>query len=247
MAGFFFAGGFVAWAWLFDRATTRWRAWLAGSALAALPLLPWLWHISHELGHGPAHAVRWTRWITGHYFSRWIANPLGLTLEFSLGEDFWDFLRCPLFAGRPTYVVAALHGVIVALALAVLWRAWLRWWRGPRPQLAVLIGRHSPTAFTLAAALWGYGSLLTATSLPVHRHYVIVLFSLGFVWWARVALGSASGFRHWGRGLLLGLCVSEALLSVAFLAYVHQNQRHIRGDYGIPYGAKFRSARMARH
>ena len=49
MGGFFFAAGFALWALLFDRRRVAWGAWLCGSCLGALPMLPWLW-----AGDGPS-------------------------------------------------------------------------------------------------------------------------------------------------------------------------------------------------
>lgn len=41
-SGFFFAGGLVLWAWIFDRSRVAWKSWLAGSMMGALPMLPWV-------------------------------------------------------------------------------------------------------------------------------------------------------------------------------------------------------------
>lgn len=238
MAGFFFAAGFVAWAALFDRQRTHWVSWFAGSTLGALPLVPWLYYSASGGGGKALHAVGWTRWFTGHYFSRWVANPLGLTVQFSLEGAFRDFLRYPFVGGQPTYLVAVVHAVVLLLGAIMIVRAVGRNWR-QRPTLAGLIGKGSPTAFTIAAALWGYGLLLTASGLPVHRHYLIVLFPLGFVWLARMALGPTGRSAGVGRGLLLTLCVAQCLIATSILAYVHEKQALIRGgDYGIPYGAQ---------
>ena len=39
-------GGFALWAALFDRQSTRWRWWMAGSLVGLMPLLPWLAHLA---------------------------------------------------------------------------------------------------------------------------------------------------------------------------------------------------------
>ena len=242
MGGFFFAAGFAAWALLFDRRRVRWLGWLAGSCLGALPLLPWLGHMVTGLHGGPSQACSWHHYLIFHFWSRWFFNPLGLTLQFSLGNDFKDFLSYPVAGGHPTYLVAVLHGLIFLVGMVVLLRASYRLWRDRPPLREVCIGKDSPTAFTVGAALWGYGILLTASSLPVHRHYLIILFPLGFVWLARLALGRAATPKL-GRSLLATLGVAQCLVTVAFLYYIHVNQRDIPGDYRMPYGAQAR-ARM---
>jgi hypothetical protein len=80
--------------------------------------------------------------------------------------------------------------------------------------------------------------------LPLHRHYMIILFPLQFVWLARLALGGTVvnapaagagrlGF-NWGRSLLAVLVVCQGLITMQFLNYVHDRPL-LKGDYGVPY------------
>jgi hypothetical protein len=83
--------------------------------------------------------------------------------------------------------------------------------------------------------------LLTLSTMVNQRHYLIVTFPLIFLWLARLAMGSDVNLPHAVRSgrLLLGtLCVAQALLSICFLDYIHENQRTIHGDYGTPYAAQ---------
>jgi hypothetical protein len=238
-AAMFLAAGFALWALLFDRRGVCWGPWLAGSALGALPLAPWFWYVATR-GAGAISQRRWSHLVEGKFWLRWVTEPFGISLEYSLGEDFPDFLRSPLMAGRPTYLVGALHAVVCLAALAVVARlAWVLWQqRGRWGELAV--GRGSPTAFTQNACLWGFGLIFTATLLPVHRHYMVITFPLMFLWLARAALSQRrrlAGALTWGRAFLAAVWAAQFLISAGFLAYVHVNQRPIRGDYGLPYGA----------
>src|SRR5262245_54892487 len=186
-AAMFLAAGFVLWALLFDRRGVRWGPWLAGSALGALPLVPWFGYVA-TAGAGAISQRRWSHLVEGKFWLRWVTEPFGISLEYSLGEDFSDFLRYPVMAGRLTYLVGALHAVVCLAAVAVAARlAWVLWReRGRWGELAV--GRGSPTAFTQNACLWGFGLVFTATLLPVHRHYMVITFPLMFLWVARAAL-----------------------------------------------------------
>jgi hypothetical protein len=241
MAGFFFAAGFAAWALLLDRAGVRWRGWLAGSALGALPLLPWLLVVVGQGADGHS-APRWAHLFEGKFWIRWVTEPLGLSLEYTLERDFADFLGSPQLAGRPTFAVGLLHLLLAAAGGAVFLLAAWRCWRGREGLQGLWAGRGSPTGFTLSAALWGFGLLLTVSAMPIPRHYLWVAYPLGFVWLARLALGrpgQQTGARL-GRGLLLTLCLAQGLITASFLGYIHANQRQIDGDYGMPYGAQQR-------
>ncbi len=232
---FFFAGGFVLWSALFDRRRPAWRAWLLGSLLGALPLIPWLHYLATEAVLRPRQPGAWSHIIDGKFWQRWALEPLGFGLDYSLGKNYVDFLRQPLIGGHASHLVLLLHILAGAVGVAVLFRACRGWWRAGWP-------RHNvETAFTHNAALWGYGLLLTLSSFPVHRHYMIVLFPLQFLWLAHLALVPARtpGSMRLGRGLLATSVVLQGLLSIHFLSYVHESQR-IRGDYGTTFAAQQR-------
>jgi hypothetical protein len=240
-AGLFLAAGFALWALLFDRARVPWRWWLSGSVVGALPLIPWFWYVSREIGASSLTQRRWTHLVTGTFWTRWLTEPLGISVEYALGDDFADFLRYPLVAGRPTYLVGSLH-VLIGVALFVLaWGVARSLWRQRGRWRALWVGRDSATAFTQNACLWGFGLTFTATLLPVHRHYMVITFPLMFLWLARAALAQSrplAGRLTSGRAFLLTVWTAQLLISVSFLAYVHLNAPSLRGEYGVPYSAR---------
>ncbi len=246
-AAMFLAAGFALWALLFDRQRVRWLPWLAGSAVGALPLVPWFCYVWSAMGTQPISQRRWTHLVEGKFWFRWLTEPFGISLQYSLGDDFLDFLRYPLVGGQATYLVGLLHAVIGLAAIVLLGRlAWALW--GQRGQWRQLWIGRSATAFTQNACLWGFGLVFTATLLPIHRHYMCITFPLMFLWLARAGLaehGSWLGSLKTGRRLLATVCVVQLLISVSFLGYIHANQRTIRGDYGLPYAAQARTTAQA--
>jgi hypothetical protein len=122
LAGFFFAAGLAAWALLFDRQTVRWRYWLLGSFLGGLLLLPWLEALTHGGWDHVAGASKWLHVIEGRFWLRWLTEPLGLSLAYTLNLDFGDFLSYPLVEGNPTYLVGILHGIMLVAGVAILLR-----------------------------------------------------------------------------------------------------------------------------
>ncbi len=245
--GFLFAFGFTAWAFLFDRRHVAWGGWCVGCVLGVLPMLPWIAYLIG--GHSAAAGmepddksfVLWTRILEGKFWTRWVLEPLGYGLDYTLGNDYFDFLCWPLVEGSPTYLVLVLHVIVGLTGLAIFAKAVRRVLR-KRPALGeTIVGGGSQTAFTQNAALWGYGLVVTLSCLPIHRHYMIVLFPLQFLWLARLALGSGPIWKQ-GRILLAVLVICQGLLSVEFLSYVHASSG-IHGDYRVPYRAQDRSQR----
>ncbi len=244
MAGFFFAAGFVLWALLFDRPWRErivWRSWLLGSVLGALPMLPWLMHLLAHPNTRPGNPHRWVHACELKFWIRWFSESFGLGIDYTFGPYFREFLSYPLVAGRPTYLVGLLHGLLVALALVLLARAAVILWRRRACWCELGIGRDSASAFTQNAALWGFGLLLTLSSFSIHRHYMIVLFPLEFLWVARLALTSGQEQKQslrLGRALLLSLWCAQFLVSANMLAYIHARQNFAGAEYGMPYSAQ---------
>jgi hypothetical protein len=238
-AGLFLAIAFALWALLFERQGVRWLAWLAGSVVGVVPLVPWLVQVARTMGTASLSQRQWVHVLEFKFWMQWVAQPCGFGLQFSLGKDFPDFLRYPLLGSQPTYLVAALHAALLIIAVGLLARGGYLLWQQRACWRDRLIGRDSPTAFTQNAALIGFGLVLTATLLPIQRQYVSITFPLMFLWLARLALARTPqqpGITG-GRACLLGLCVAQLVISGCFLGYIHVNPRLIRGDYGRPYGA----------
>ncbi len=259
MAGFFFAGGFALWTLLFDRSSrsvlsasesedrarrcgrVAWRGWLAGSALGSLPLLPWLVHLLRHPSERPINPHRWVHAVEMKFWIRWFTEPFGFGIDYTFGPYFREFQRYPLVFGRPTYLVASLHLFLAGAALVLLSRAVLALWRQRSDWRALGSGSHSASAFTQNAALWGFGLLLTFSCFSIHRHYMIVLFPLEFLWLARLALNSGANparSLRLGRALLLSLCLGQFFLSANMLAFIHARQNFTGTEYGVPYGSQ---------
>ena len=262
-SGFFFAAGFFGWALLFDRRRVAWPAWLIGSSLGALPMVPWVWYLATTPHESSFEHQTWLHVWEFKFWTRWATESLGWGTTYSVVGQVRDFMAYPQLAGRPTYFVGLLHGLIAVAALLLLARALLDWRQGRYAGATLadrLIGRHSPTAFTLGAALWGFGLVMTFTCLPIHRHYMVILFPLEFLWLARLALGptpplsaapsggggagppsaesvpAGAGRQRFGRAFLAGVCTLQLALSITYLAYIHTHQG-TQGDYGPAYGS----------
>jgi hypothetical protein len=238
--GFFFAAGFALWAFLFDRKRVAWAGWLAGSVLGVVPMLPWLYYLFSQSGLHQTRVGTLVHLVEGKFWLRWVMEPIGLGLDYSLGDDFCDFLRYPLVGGYPTYLMLIAQAACVTAGATIFWQAARRVWDEKRSLAHRLIGRASPSAFTHNAALWGFGLLLTLSCFSIRRHYMVVLFPLQFVWLARLALGPTgrpARQLRLGRVLLVVLLVGQALLSLQFLDYVHDSA-WVRGDYGPPLKAQ---------
>jgi hypothetical protein len=244
MAGFFFAAGFVLWALLFDRPwrlRVAWGGWLFGSVLGALPMLPWLAHLFTHPSTRPVNPHRWVHAFEIKFWIRWCLESFGFGTDYTFGPYFRDFLRYPLLAGRPTYLVGFLHCFLAVIALWLLLRASVHLWSQRDRWREVGIGRGSSSAFTQNAALWGFGLLLTLSSFSIHRHYMIVLFPLEFLWVARLALAAevvpARSLRL-GRAFLLSMCFAQFFISTNMLSYIHTRQNFAGAEYGVPFAAQ---------
>ncbi len=237
MSGFFAAGGLAAWTAWHDRQSVRWRWWLAGSALGAATLVPWLVSV---LGHQGTPMRSLVNSLEPRIWALWITYPLSADLFDSFGTDSSDLLAWPEVGGTSLYLAGLTCGVILAVgavicAQAVALTVWPRRRQPARP----LDGAASSTGLLVRGSFWGYGLLITASGVLVYRHYMIVTFALPFVAMAAAALLAPGR----GRRLLLVLVVAQAGLSVSYLTYIHVHGGAPGGDYGVAYDAQRHAGR----
>lgn len=217
MSGFFAAAALVLATLIVARAPVRWRAWFAGSAIGALPLLPWLTLLSQapggQRGRAPVYSLE--------FFSHAFKIAWGLDLKYALGSHFRDFLRDPRLFGLQTWLVGAAHVLLLGGALLSLVLL-LRRWRELRLSSALRI-------YALTLLLGGLS--LHLTRVRVHAHYLIAFSPL---------LHIAAAWLLWNarRALLWSALVLQLLISACFLMYIHVHGGAPRGDYGVSYGAQ---------
>ena len=248
VSGFLFAGAVLFATLLADGRRLRWRAWLAGSVLGALPTLRWLHYLAWERDPVNRNCFAFHRWVEGKFWGCWVTEPMGLDLRGIVGREHAALLSWPLVGGRPTYAVAVLQGLAALLGTLVLASALHRWWRRERAAAFIPAGTgptsrpRSNTALIVYAGFVCYGLLLTLAAVRFYRHYMLVTFPLAALWLARLALPQGGG--RWriasGRSLLLGLCVVNTLCSAVTLSYLHAQGGARLGPFGPSYEQQVR-------
>jgi len=186
-------------------------------------------------------AVLGARWPIFTFYTRWVTEPFGFGADYTLGQKhFIDFLSTPKLVGHSTYLIAAAHVVLAAIALVILVRAAVRFRGGGVSLGDFFIGRQRGETFLINAALWGYGGLLTLSTISVHRHYMIVLHVIKFLWVALLVFFGADDRQHRSglpRRLLLALCITQAIVTMGLLHYIHVTQV-IDGEYWATWRAQ---------
>lgn len=229
---FFFAVALMGWTLLHDRTSVRLGSWLAGSAVGALPAIPWLMEITHSGGAGMR-----LRMPIVSFFVRWVQQPFGLGSEYTLGAAHMkEFLAQPVIGGASTYLVALAHAVIVAVLVAVLAAAARRAIRLRPSWTDIAIGR-SADAVLINASLWGYGLLMTMLTVfgaGSHRHYMIIIAPVMALWAARIVFYATGRHRARATALLVAICLAQAAISASLLRYIDRVQV-IQGEYGATW------------
>jgi hypothetical protein len=241
LAGLFLAAGIALWAVLTERRQVRWRWWLVGSVAGGWPLVPWALEVAGQVFGHPTGQIKVGNVFTFNYWVRWFTEPFGLTLEYSLHEEFEDFLRYPLVDGHATYLMAVVHLALVVTAVYLLVVTVGRVWRERARLGEWLTGSDRNTRLALGGVMFGFGTAITVAALPIHRHYMLLTFPFMYVWLAAIALVDRRLTRLGltrGQALLAGLVLLQSAATVGFLGYIHSNQRTLRGDYGTPYAAQ---------
>jgi hypothetical protein len=205
MAGFFFVPSLALFSWAGERISmaqkARWRAWGVGTVLGAVPAVPWALYLIHER---PAAAPSswWLRFRL-EFYQYFFSDPSGLSSEYFMGADFIPLMRYPLIAGHATWLVLIAHVALGIATFAIAVSALVHAWSTRANWKAWLHGGPSDTGILVSATLVGMGALMTLPSMSIHRHYMLALFPVPYLWTARAALQSVRGER-WLRWLFVG-------------------------------------------
>jgi hypothetical protein len=213
MAGFFFAAPLPVFAKLLGRTPVRWRAWLAGSALGLVPAIPWLLYLVRD--RPPPNPSPWWLRFRLEFYEYFFSDPTATCIGYVIGEDTLAALRYPLVAGRPTFLVGAALAMLAIASLAIAARVLRHAWQARHDWRDLLFGDRSDTGILLASTLVGMGALMTLPSISIHRHYMMAVFPLPYVWTARAALRKPGGEKWLSAIFAGGLVVTAGVLSFA--------------------------------
>jgi hypothetical protein len=232
----------AAWTLAADGRAFPWRAWLIGSVVGLLPTIPWLLAMA---GHGSGARIHLTAPSVSFYL-RWATQFFGYGAQYTLGKaGFADFLGGPRISGLATHLLGLLQGGLIVLAVTVLLRGVRTLTaRGGAPTVRTLMLGESEETVLNTAALWGYGGLLTLTTLigaGSYRHYMIVIAPIMALWTAMACLWSDGAWKRGrSRAILAALCIGQAAMSYALLDHLHRNGG-VHGEFGASWRAQHAS------
>ncbi len=229
MSGFFWQAALVLKTLLQDwggtrdssKSTTNWTAWIVGTTIGILPMIPWI----QKIGNTAATIARpsWAEILTPNFPLHWLLSSWGLNLEYDLGPEFWrSFLQEPRLFGFPSFGAAIALLFLAVSAIAAL----IRWWRS----------RHKTTDFILepnsiAPYLWSGGVimpiLLLFARVRIPAHYLIVLYPFIHIWIAVLERGRVRS--------LIAICSVQLFVSICFLVFIHIHNGGPEAFYGNVY------------
>jgi hypothetical protein len=231
MSGFFFAAAIFIWS--LRKEGTKWGAWIVGSVIGSIPMLPWIAYSFQHSGESvkaPLHDL-----LEFSFWRNWITEPMGLSIGDSVGiRALKGFMSWPDVGDVSTYGIGILHLVGLALAIAIMWVGVQPIWKDRKNirknWMSRLMGQTDTTKATHAGIV-GFGGMMNLARVYAHRHYLIVALPIQYVWFGKMALARID----LGRKLLVGIWVVQLLISAGFLTYIHVNGGVEMGPYGVAY------------
>lgn len=228
MSGFFVAAGLTLISLMQKRLhisgpNPHWPSWVVGSALGAVPLVPWMIEMTTQASHASNH---WWEIFTFKFYSLWWAVGWGINLKYSLREDFFrEFIALPRIAGFPTYLMAAAHLFLLGVGLSALWTAAKMLRRDP---LGFRMKEAQPELwFYFTALFWAAGGLMTFSGFSIFSHYLLAIYPILF---------ATTAYQLGSRYLKCAVIAAQLATTVVFLCHVHFSVPHApKGDYGVPY------------
>jgi hypothetical protein len=258
LSGWFVAAGLVAGTVVAEfrgglPRSRYWHWWLFGTVLGLTIAIPWARALPRSTPSAPAGptAIVIRDRVLGYLYG--IAAGTSSAFPFQvlgLGYDTREFEVGPIIDGLWTHftealgayfilafvlrIVVRLIGAIVAPGLGRAWQMIAKrvgWSRNGNTSVAGPPAHanreYSSTGFYLWSTIAIPGVIFLVAADVYFYHYYFVFCPFLFVLAAMCML-------PWRR-VLLGLVVAQALLSYAFLSYIHHKGGTSRGEYGLTY------------
>lgn len=233
----FLGAALFAWTMVGDWPTYRWRSFrftglIAGGLVGILPALNWFLTFSHA-GGTKLNKLRFP-FLT--FYGRWLTEPFGFGSDHTLGPVvFPDFLRWPLWDGKPTWLTLVVYLILAAIALAILALAAWRLGHISRFSLRRIFLGEAPAGRLVRAAFFGFGTILTLLTITgggLYPHYLVVITPIMMLWLVLLVAYTDGGvLAARGRALLSAICIIDGAIVVLLFAYIHA-VGDIRGEFG---------------
>jgi hypothetical protein len=206
-------------------AGTRWGAWLAGSIVGAIPLVPWALDL---LRAESPFSRDWIATLVPRALYTWLIDSLGVNTPYIYRPESVWFLGEPRIGGIPTYGMAVAHAVLIVIAAYCLAR-WVKTLRRPRVLTAA---DEDDVWIWIHAAAFGMTALLMLAGVRARTHYLVVAYPLPFVWLAWLLL------THGGARLYRTVLALQLAITVTLMLQVHRDGGVANGAYGPSYRAQ---------
>ena len=232
MSGFFFAAGLFVFTVLHDyynKIKFRWICWIAGSIIGSISIIPWIQFMldNPQLSHQSFWHI-----FQFNFYLCWFFDSQGLNVMYSMRKEFWQFIKEPVIAGIPTYLVAVAHLFLAAASIFTLMALWkymkraIRFLKDKIPFKNIFLNM-SITRFYLFSVLLGLGVFMTLSGTTIYTHYLICAFPFSYIFLAKV-------LEHRKR-LMFAIIFAQLFVTILFLFYVHNHNGIEKGDYGKVY------------
>lgn len=235
MSGFFFSFGIFIFSLWYDynnRLKTKWIAWLSGSAIGAVSLIPWIIYLINNVNDSKLSILFIFQF---NFFIYWFIDPLGLNLTYSLRDSIFDFLKFPLINGHSTYLVALIHICLILLAVLVL-KGLINRIKNVflllknKTLISKILSDNKTHNIYLFSVFVGLGLFMTLSCVWIHPHYLIVAFPFPYIFVVKMLYPNLKKLKF--------LILLQLFLTFTFLNYIHYTQGNDKSDYGKTYKYK---------
>lgn len=227
MGGFFYTFGLLlATIWQDNKHKNlkkiRWIAWLIGTVLGSIPLIPWLWAVLPHMG-GYSRTI--VSLLVPKFYFHWWTTALGVNLSNPLQKVFWSyFLREPVIFNIPTYLMIPAHLFLLGIGIYPLYK-YFQYRKQPRTFVNEEV--DAELNFYLKALAFGVGGVFTLSGVTVQPYYIIIVFPFLYIWLALV-------YKNKTR-LLTTITLVQLFITLTFLTFIHRTGGMPGRGYGIVY------------
>ncbi len=232
MSGFFFFAALSVWTLLFGRSSLHIKGYIAGVVLGTIPMIPWLHYVLFEDANAGSRLPTLSHLVDLRFWGLWVTEGLGIDLAYNLKTDLEQMLKYPLYNAKATYFAGVVYVGIVGIFVFFLGQILHRLWQEKKNWKTKLLS-NEPLPFLLNAVVVAYGVFMWLPNMNLYRHYLLITFPLGYLWFSWQVLHSNLRYRELNKFLLMLCLLFNVFLCFQLFTFLQSNGGAPNGDFGV--------------
>jgi len=213
---------------------------LLGVGVSSLGLIPWVLFKIQNPSQSAAKVISseiWYKIKTLTIPRIWIEDSLGVSIHYTLGHHFTNFLKLPLWNNNPTSFVYAAHVFIWALFIVLIFIFSIYFFKSVKKVNWKNLEIQHPFATVFLLFFISGCMAMTFGPFLFYRHYLLNLYPILFGF---LPILIVYPVRSWSKAVGSLLWALQLFITLQFIHFIHVNGGAEKADYSVSYSKQMK-------